>query len=105
MPEGHPGGFEAQTLREAGRPERSLLIYACPIAMGEFFTKLTRWLDLERISEALPSFFNGLQFGAKHSLGCEFVISNARNTFNNSEAGVIGAADLESAFNSISAAV
>ena len=73
-----------------------------PIAMGEVFLKLAGLLALERVREHLPTVFQGLQFGAQYTQGCEHIVYEVRDHFRDRPDEVIVAADLENAFNSIS---
>ena len=57
---------------------------------------------LEKIREHLPTCFQGIQFGAQYTQGCEHIIYNVRQHFRDRPKEVIVAADLENAFNSIS---
>ena len=70
--------------------------------MGQVFLKLAGLLALERVREHLPTVFQGLQFGAQYTQGCEHIVYEVRDHFRDRPDEVIVAADLENAFNSIS---
>ena len=70
--------------------------------MGECILKVAGLLALEKIREHLPTYFQGIQFGAQYTQGCEHIIYNVRQHFRDRPKEVIVAADLENAFNSIS---
>ena len=73
-----------------------------PIAMGECILKVAGLLALEKIRDHLPTYFQGIQFGAQYTQGCEHIIYNVRQHFRDRPKEVVVAADLENAFNSIS---
>ena len=73
-----------------------------PIAMWEVLLKLAGLLALEQVRDHLPAVFQGLQFGAQYTQGCEHVIYEMRDHFRDRPDEVVVAADLENAFNSIS---
>ena len=70
-----------------------------PIAMGECLLKVAGLLALEKVREHLPTFFQGLQFGAQYTQGCEHIIHSVRKHFRDRPDEIIVAADLENAFN------
>ena len=70
--------------------------------MGECILKVAGLLALEKIREHLPTYFQGIQFGAQYTQRCEHIIYNVRQHFRDRPKEVIVAADLENAFNSIS---
>ena len=75
-----------------------------PIAMGEVILKLAGLLALEQVRDHLPAVFQGLQFGAQYTQGCEHVVCEVRDHFRDRPDEVVVAVDLENAFNSISRA-
>ena len=73
-----------------------------PIAMRGGILKLAGLLALEQVRDHLPAVFQGLQFGAQYTQGCEHVV--VRDHFRDRPDEVTAAVEVENAFNSISRA-